>query len=423
MKFKEYLENTISDCEKREAELRQKIKDSNDAGEVRSLGEELSRVQSQKSAAVEQLGSIEEPKEDRSFDVLGTYGATKTEKRMDSKNTDIYGSLEYRQAFMDYVCHGTPIPSEFRTTSVTGSPAVVPTTIMNEIVRTYGVYGELYNMVRHINVKGGVEYPVVSVIPAANWITADKASEESVNQSITAEESVSFKYYGLECKIGQTLLSEVTSIDAFEALFPQLAAEAIIKALDIGIISGTGSKQMTGVATDPRVASDGTVVTMTAADFSSWKGWKKQVFAKMKKAYRNGVFVMAQSTFDGYIDGMTDEVGQPIGRVNYGITNETARDGETYRFGGKRVITVEEDVMEGYDTASANDVVAVFFDPSNYVINSNLQLTVVNWIDHDVNQRVTKAIMICDGKILDPSGVIVIKKAAAAASTESETKS
>lgn len=32
----------------------------------------------------------------------------------------------------------------------------------------------------------------------------------------------------------------------------------------------------------------------------------KKVFGKMKKSYRNGTFYMAQSTFDGYIDGMVD---------------------------------------------------------------------------------------------------------------------
>lgn len=413
MKFKEYLENTISDCEKREAELRQKIKDSNDAGEVRSLGEELSRVQSQKSAAVEQLGSIEEPKEDRSFDVLGTYGATKTEKRMDSENTDVRGSMEYRKAFMEYVCRGTPIPAELRdATTTTNAGVVIPTTIMNEFVINKNEgdpydYGELYNMVRHINVRGGVEYPILSLIPTAKWITADNTgtSPEQQNQKFTASESVSFKYYGLECKIAQTLLSEVTSIEAFEPLFAKLAMAAIMRALDIGIIKGSGSNQMTGVT-----ANTSNIITMTPADFSSWSAWKKQVFSKFTKSNRNGVFVMAQPTFDGYIDGMTDEVGQPIGRVNYGITSETARDGEIYRFGGKRVITVEEDVMEGYDTADTGDIIAVYFNPNEYVINSNMQLTVKTWVDEDLNQRVTKALMICDGKILNPGRVWVIKK-------------
>lgn len=59
-----------------------------------------------------------------------------------------------------------------------------------------------------------------------------------------------------------------------------------------------------------------------------------------EKAYRNGSFVMNQSTFDTGIDGMEDKNGQPIGRTNYGVNGE-----ETYRFMGKNVETVEDDVL------------------------------------------------------------------------------
>ena len=118
-------------------------------------------------------------------------------------------------------------------------------------------------------------------------------------------------------------------------------------------------------------------------------------------------FFMAQGTFDGYIDGMVDTTGQPIGRVNYGIDG-----GETYRFGGKNVETVEDDVITAYDDASTGDVIAVFGDLRNYAVNSNMQMRVVKWSDHDNNKEKTKAIMIVDGKVLDPNGFLIIKKGA-----------
>jgi hypothetical protein len=34
------------------------------------------------------------------------------------------------------------------------------------------------------------------------------------------------------------------------------------------------------------------------------------------------------------------------------------------------------------------------------------------WLDHDTNQWVDKAILVADGKILDPNGVLIIKKGA-----------
>ena len=129
----------------------------------------------------------------------------------------------------------------------------------------------------------------------------------------------------------------------------------------------------------------------------------------MKKSYRNGIFLMAQSTFDAYIDGMVDKNGQPIGRVNYGIDG-----GETYRFGGKTVMTVEDDVISAYDDASTGDVVAIFINPTDYAINSNMSLSVVKWTDNDTNTIKNKAILICDGKLVDANGVLIIKKGAAA---------
>lgn len=100
----------------------------------------------------------------------------------------------------------------------------------------------------------------------------------------------------------------------------------------------------------------------------------------MKKAYRNGSFVMNQSTFDTGIDGMEDKNGQPIGRTNYGVNGE-----ETYRFMGKNVETVEDDVLPSWDDANEGDVIAVFMNFSDYVINTNMEMQVVKWTDHDNN--------------------------------------
>ena len=277
---------------------------------------------------------------------------------------------------------------------------------MNEIVKGLASYGNLYAAVRHLNVQGGVEIPVLSLKPSATWISANTGTSESEAQKLSANTSISFRYFGLECKIAQTLLANVTTIEAFQALFVPLATEAMAKALDIAIIKGTGSGQPTGVTVDVRVPS-ANIVTLTAEEFTSYSAWKKKVFGKMKKSYRDGAFYMAQGTFDGYIDGMVDSVGQPVGRVNYGIDGA-----ENYRFCGKHVETVENDVITAYDDASTGDVVAVFFKATDYAINSNLEMKTVKWIDNETNEVKMKTILVVDGKLVDPNGVIIIKKGA-----------
>ena len=395
----EFLRNLIATNEARMAEINSSIEKAETVEEVRSLGAEKERVQSAINEARNQLTSLEAQNGLNPLDTFGQRGAEP------AKNVDKCDTAEYREAFMNFVCRGTAIPMELRATTNTGdASATIPTTLINEIVQNLEAYGEIYSRVRHLNVQGGVQIPVLSLKPTATWISANTGTSESDANKLDAKTSVVFNYYGLECKISQTLLANVTTIDAFQALFVPLATEAIIKALEIAIVKGSGTGEALGITVDTRVPSKN-VVTLTAEEFGAWDGWKKKVFGKMKKAYRNGCFIMAQGTFDGYIDGMVDGNGQPIARVNYGIA-----DGETYRFGGKEVLTVEDDIITAYEDASTGDVVGVFVNLKDYAVNSNMEFKVVKWEDHDTNEVKNKTIVICDGKLVDPNGVIVIKK-------------
>lgn len=410
--MKDFLNKIISAKQKRAQELRDLIKKSTSADEVRSLGAELDTVIAEERAAQEQLSALDNGSQNGGFNPLATYGARQTNSgEGNSTDTDASNSMEYRTAFMNFVCRNVPIPTELRVDAITktsDASVVIPTTLMNEIIQKMDTYGDIYARVRKLNVQGGIDFPILSLKPTATWITADTGTSESDKQKLQMNTKLSFSYYGLECKLSQTLLVNVTTLAMFQQLFVQLATEAIVRALEVAIIKGTGSGQMTGITKDTRVPSANTI-TLVPDDFTSWSGWKKKVFAKMKKAYRNGTFIMAQGTFDGYIDGMVDQNGQPISRVNYGIDGA-----ETYRFGGKEVLTVEDELITSYDDASTGDVVAVFVNLGDYAINSNLSMQVVKWVDNDTNEIKNKAILICDGKLIDPNGALIIKKGAAA---------
>ena len=375
-------------------------------GQITALDAEW-EARCQANADIEALNGVQ-PRMEGVIDLSRNAG-----EHIEAEPADIYDSAEYHRAFMNYVTRGVPIPERFRnsdptheTTTTTYTGAVIPTTLMHELIREMKDRGNIWNKVRKLNVQGGVEFPIIDLVPEAHWIGE---TTPSYDQQVKAQNTVQFSYFGLECKIAQSLLSSAVSLKEFEDLFPVLAAEAMIAALEKGVFNGTGSGQMKGILNETNIPA-GNTITLTPAEFASWSSWKKKVFAKMKKAYRKGDFFMAQGTFDGYIDGMVDNNGQPIGRVNYGIDG-----GETYRFGGKNVETVEDDVIKPYDTADTNDVVAVFGLLSNYAVNTNLQMKVVKWSDHDNNKEKTKAIMIADGKVLDPYGFLIIKKGAAPA--------
>lgn len=427
--FKDEIKKMIDSKETKLANLKERARKTEDIAELRALNEDVDEIISELDELKRIYGDADKPRDDdrprdgkgndngnvdvtvdegRSLDPMATMRMNngKNVKR----NSDPYSSEEYRKAFMEFVCRGTSIPAEYRNdavTTTTDASAVIPTTILHELIKEVKVYGNLFDEVRKLNIKGGVNVPILSLKPTATWITADTGTKESDLQKLEAKTSVSFNYYGLECKIAQTLLVEVTALDFFENEFTKLAAEAMAKALDIAIMNGDGSGEPLGITNDTRVPV-GNVITLSPTDIASWSAWKKKVFAKMGKAYRDGKFYMAQGTFDGYIDGMVDDNGQPIGRVNYGIDGD-----ERYRFGGKIVDTVENDVLKSYDDASTNDVIAVFLKPTDYAFNSNLQMQTVKWTDHDTNTIKNKVILIGDGKLLDPYGVLIIKKGAA----------
>ena len=317
---------------------------------------------------------------------------------------DVYDTEEYRTAFMNYMTRGTKIPAEYReaeTTATTDAGSVIPTTLMNRIIREVDTYGNIWSKVTKTNFKGGVDIPTATIKPDAKWI-GEGASED---QKLGTGDCISFKYHGLEVKLAQTFLVATVTLSAFEDEFTKLAAEAMVKALEAAIIAGDGNGKFLGITQDPRVTK---VVTISAAEVGDWAAWHK-LKASMKKAYRNGDLIMAQSTFDMHIDGMVDKNGQPIARVNYGINGE-----ENYRFMGKNVETVEEDLIKDFDSASEGDVIAIFGRLSDYMVNSNMQITAAKWRDEDHNVIKNKLLMYADGKVADPYGFILVKKGAEA---------
>ncbi len=379
--------------------------------EVRTASktETVDALTKEKRELLERKGELEEleTRKQTALDIkAGTAGKPIDSRGGKADPEDKYDTLEYRKAFMDYCRTGKEIGAEYRSDLYTGvaeAAAVIPTTIMNEIIKQMKVYGQLFSRVRKTNIPGGVRVPILSLKPTATRISEATPSER---KQLNASTYVSFSYLGLECKIATSVLASVTTLPMFEQQIVPLITEAMVKKQEIEIIKGNGTTEMLGVTVDTRVAA-GQSITLSPADFKAWEQWKQKVFAKMPLAYRSGLFVMGAGTFDGYIDGMVDANGQPIGRVTYGIT-----EGAQQRFGGKEVLLVEEDVITSYDSASTGEVVAVFMLPGDYCINSNMQMAMYRWFDHDTNQWVDKALLINDGKLLDAGGVLLIKKGA-----------
>lgn len=417
MKRKEILEKRLARLNSKKESLAQRCKASEDANEVRSLTEiledlnaEIEETRAELSAIEEEATtenvsretSIPENAEMRGAINLGSFKAaeTRTENPLES--------LEYRKAFMKYVTEGTAIPAEVRgdTISTTETGVMIPLTIMNEVINTVKKrYGNLYAKVRKVSVKGGVEYPIGALKASFKWISE---STVSPRQKVDSLGKVSFGYHVAEIRISQTFLSQLLTLSAFEATMTEVIAVAYLEAMDYAIMNGSGDGQPLGVLNDPRVTN---TITMTAADISNWTKWKKNFFAKLPLGYRAGDFVFASSTVDAYLETMQDANGNPIYRQATGLeVNDGDATNPNGRFFGREISLVEPDIIADFDSANAGDVIGLFWQPLEYAINENFAFTMRRYFDDETNEWVDKALVVVDGKVLNPTGFYKIIK-------------
>ncbi|MBQ5684454.1 MAG: phage major capsid protein [Clostridia bacterium] len=401
------------------AALVKKGLESSDAAEVRSINEQVTELDEEIAETKAELDEIE-AEEARSANpgnppataqthnggiAAAAFGVNNTQRR----NEPTIATQEYRQAFMAYVQDGTPIPAEFRAGDVISTAdtgAAIPLTIMNEVINTVRKrYGNLYNKVRKTSVRGGVEYPIGALSATFKWINE---STVSPRQKVDALSKVSFGYHTAEIRIAQTFVAQLLTLEAFEARLAEVIAIAYLQAMDYGIVKGNGNGQMLGILNDPRVTN---TITMTAADMGDWIKWRKNFFAKLPLGYRSGEFIFPLSTVDAYLETMADANGNPIFRQATGLE---VNDGDALnpngRFFGRNIALVEEDILPDFDTANASDVIGIFWQPLEYAINENFGFTMRRYFDEETNEWVDKALVVVDGKVLNPTGFYKIVK-------------
>ena len=105
---------------------------------------------------------------------------------------------------------------------------------------------------------------------------------------------------------------------------------------------------------------------------------------------------------------MKDANNRPVFREAANLDVEESA--VTGRFYVREVTMVEPDMVADFDSASSGDVVGVYWIPNDYAINTNMTFGMKRYFDEEKNEWVNKGLTIVDGKILDPSGVYIIKK-------------
>ena len=430
--MKKFLENLIKSKEARKAELTSQInalQAENDSvetieraktinKELRSLNAEMVSIDTEITEARAQLATLGTNDQRDGFNPMGQFQV----RTATPEQTDQLSSKEYRSAFKDYVQRG--VRSEALTVRAAEQVSadlgiLLPNTIVQEIIKgVEAVYGQLYSRVHKTNVKGGVQYPIGAFEANLVWGgNTGSDSEHGVSDKQKAgsvTEYVTFSYHIGEIRIAQSLLQTIVSLEVFEREIVNALVEAYVKAMDVAILEGTGVNQPTGVFSVDGLAKipSKNIITFTAAEMADWTTWNKKLFAKVPLAMRKlkPEFVMTANTYEANIETLVDKEGRPVARE---LTNPV--NGDTVcRFHAKEVVLVEEgSAIKNFDEAANGEFFGIYWVPSKaYSINTNLQFGYKRYFDENTNQWVNKALVIVDGKPLDPKYIYLLKKSA-----------
>jgi HK97 family phage major capsid protein len=412
--MKNYLNEQI-------AELRSQIDKSESADEVRSLGAKLTKAQAQ-LAKVEADEARAAAGNGAGFNPVATYAQNGIPAAR-SVDTDALSTMEYRTAFKNYVQNGTPSDLLKRADAeqVSGDLGILlPNTIVQSIIKgVEKVYGQLYSRVKKTNVKGGVQYPIGAFTASMYWGGTDGidkehgVSEKQKAGGVTGY--VQFTYHIGEIRIAQSLLQTVVTVEAFEREIVTALVEAYVKAMDEAILNGDGVKQPEGILVEAKKGAGGriptaNIISLSAEDMADWKSLQKKLFAKVPLSMRSlrPEFVMTAETWESNIMTLEDTNGRPVYRETY---NPETGD-LVCKLKGREVILVEEGGIKSFDSAATGEYFGMYWVPEKgYAINSNMQFGYKKYFDEDTNQTVTKALVICDGKVLDGKYIFLLKKA------------
>ena len=294
MKFDEM---NVEQLEARQTELAGMDTDSATTEELEERANELEAIKAELEARAAAAAKAEEERQKVAESNEAVIKNFTEEKKME--NRFAIDSPEYRVAFLKNL-QGKELTAEERT-AVVGA-AAIPTQTMNEIVHRLEL-NPMIGAVDLTNIPGYVTYPAESVANEASWLDMGVESTDSTD----AIAPVTLGAYKLIKTVEITADVDAMSVDAFEAWLVSRLINKIEKALDAGILKGTGTTQATGIATT-KATADGTFKRsgIKWADICGIMG------ALPGQYHPNASFCMNPALFFGKVLGMVDTAGQRI---------------------------------------------------------------------------------------------------------------
>jgi HK97 family phage major capsid protein len=395
---KNLLEKKMQRLLAKKEKLAERCSASTDVNEVRSLTEDLDDVKAEIAETQAELDSIEE-------EVTEARSAVPADAKL--VNGGIVGSfqtraadvesMEYRQAFRDYVLKNKPIPAEYRgdaNTLTTDVASVIPTIIIDRIVNNLTTCGMILPLVTRTSYAAGVVVPTSATKPVATWVNEGAGSDRQKKTT----GNVTFSHFKLRCEISMSMEVGTMAIDAFEAAFAQNVSDAMIVALEKAVLAGSASGQPEGILHGTLTSYEVTSAKTTGVTYPDLCAME----AKLPVEYEaTAKWFMTKAQYMAFI-GMVDSAGQPIARVDHGIDGKPTR-----------MLLGREVVIHPYATEMGS-YVAGLYDFSDYVLNTIYDMGIQKKQDWETEDYLTKAVMGVDGKPISRNSLVVLKMAVSA---------
>jgi HK97 family phage major capsid protein len=369
-------EMNVEQLEARQAELAGMDTEGVATEELEERANELEAIKAELEARAEAAAKAEELRqevaESRLDPVIKDFNME--EKKM---NYEV-NSPEFREAFLKGL-QGKELTAEERN-AVTAT-AAIPTQTMNQIVGKLEL-NPLIAAVDLTQIPGYVTYPAEDSIADASWVAMGSESTDSADTL----RAVTLGAYKLIKTVEITADVEAMSIDAFETWLVARLANKIEKALDAGILNGTGSTQATGIAVTKSTA-DG---TFTRAGIK-WDELTGIMGALGGQYHGNASFVMSPSLFFGKVLGMKDSTGNRV------VVNDP-QEPRKYNVLGFPCI------IDG--NCATSDI--LFGDLKAYKLNLAKAIEVKKSEEaaFRTGSYVYRAMTLADGKLADPNAIV-----------------
>lgn len=248
--FNFYKGKTVEELERRAAEIKEQIeKDAN--VDINALNIELTGIKEAKA------NLTEKGTEQRGASMNLITGQNQGNKPTFTEDT-VCDTVEYRNAFLKTML-GQKLndvetdaynvaqkvaekrSDEFNTSSNSG--AVLPTTMLNEIIKKARTMGGLLAESRAFAIPTKIAIPVATPSTKAAWHTEGAAveTEKAVISSVTFDGYEIIKIFSISAKV------RTMSIAAFESYLIDELTACVMETLDDALVNGDGSGEGTGL--------------------------------------------------------------------------------------------------------------------------------------------------------------------------------